>query len=183
MSAKSSDSAAYTINKKPMGIDIKSFETVFKQNFVALTAYCNKFVKDTEEAKDLAHRAFMKVWEKREAIPEGSNIRALIYKIAHNLSINYIRDHKKFCEEDELLTIESENAEADNDIEAAELEAAIVETINQMPEKSKKVFLLSRYERLTNNKIAEQLGISIKTVEAHITTALKLLRKKIFGKE
>ncbi len=164
-----------------MGIDTKTFEAVFKQNLVAVTAYCNKFVRDTEEAKDLAHRSFMKVWEKRAEIPEGSNIKALTYRIAHNLSINYIRDHKRYCDEDELQTVESENSEADNDIRAAELEAAIVDTINNMPEKSKKVFLMSRYDNLTNNKIADTLGISIKTVEAHITTALKLLRKKIFG--
>jgi len=164
-----------------MGIDTKTFETLFKQNFVAVTAYCNKYVRDTEEAKDLAHRAFMKVWEKREAVPEGSNVKALTYRIAHNLSINYIRDHKKFCDEEELQTVESENSDADNDIKAAELEAAVIDTINHMPEKSKKVFLMSRYEQLSYNDIAGQLGVSIKTVEAHITTALKLLRKKIFG--
>ena len=164
-----------------MGIDTKTFETLFKQNFVAVTAYCNKYVRDTEEAKDLAHRAFMKVWEKREAVPEGSNIKALTYRIAHNLSINYIRDHKKFCEEEELQTVESENSDADTDIKAAELEAAVIDTINHMPEKSKKVFLMSRYDQLSNNDIAGKLGVSIKTVEAHITTALKLLRKKIFG--
>ena len=166
-----------------MGIDTKTFETLFKQNFVAVTAYCNKYVRDTEEAKDLAHRAFMKVWEKREAVPEGSNVKALTYRIAHNLSINYIRDHKKFCDEEELLTIESENSDADNDIRAAELEAAVIDTINRMPEKSKKVFLMSRYDQLSYNDIAGQLGVSIKTVEAHISAALKLLRKKIFGKE
>ena len=166
-----------------MGIDTKTFETLFKQNFVAVTAYCNKYVRDTEEAKDLAHRAFMKVWEKREAVPEGSNVKALTYRIAHNLSINYIRDHKKFCDEEELQTVESENSYADNDIKAAELEAAVIDTINHMPEKSKKVFLMSRYDQLSYNDIAGQLGVSIKTVEAHISAALKLLRKKIFGKE
>jgi RNA polymerase sigma-70 factor (ECF subfamily) len=166
-----------------MGIDTKTFETVFKQNFVSVTAYCNKYVRDTEDAKDLAHRAFMKVWEKREEIPEGSNIKALTFRIAHNLSINYIRDHKKFCDEEELQTVESENSDADNDIKAAELEAAVIDTINHMPEKSKKVFLMSRYEQLSYNDIAGQLGVSIKTVEAHISAALKLLRKKIFGKE
>ena len=166
-----------------MGIDTKTFETLFKQNFVAVTTYCNKYVRDTEEAKDLAHRAFMKVWEKREAVPEGSNVKALTYRIAHNLSINYIRDHKKFCDEEELQTVESENSDADNDIKAAELEAAVIDTINHMPEKSKKVFLMSRYEQLSYNDIAGQLGVSIKTVEAHISAALKLLRKKIFGKE
>ena len=166
-----------------MGIDTKTFEQIFKQNFVAITVYCNKYVRDTEDAKDLAHRAFMKVWEKREEIAQGSNVRALLYKIAHNLSVNYLRDHKKFASEDELEAVECENSETSTDIEAAELEAAIIDTINHMPEKSRTVFLMSRYDKLTNTSIADQLGLSIKTVEAHMTAALKMLRKKIWGKE
>ncbi|MCQ2251960.1 MAG: RNA polymerase sigma-70 factor [Bacteroidales bacterium] len=166
-----------------MGINEKDFEIIFKKYFVAITAYCNRFVQDIEDSKDIAHKSFMKVWEKRESIPEGSNIQALLYKIAHNLSINFIRDTKKLCSDEELVFVESENSEADNDIRAAELEAAIVDTINHLPEKSRKIFMMSRYDKLTNNKIAEMLDVSIKTVEAHITTALKTLRLKIFGKE
>lgn len=166
-----------------MGINEKNFEVIFKKYFVAITSYSNRFVQDVEDAKDIAHKAFMKVWEKRDSIPEDSNIQALLYRIAHNLSINFIRDNKKMCTDDELIFMESENSEADNDIQAAEMEAAIVETLNNLPEKSRKIFLLSRYDKLTNNKIAETLDISIKTVEAHITSVLKTLRLKLFGKE
>lgn len=161
----------------------RDFEKLFKEHFVAITIYSRKIVLDTDTAKDLAHRSFVKVWEKRESLPDDSNLKALLYRIAHNLSINYVRDQKKFTTDDTLPTFESENDYADNEIVASELEAAIVDTLKQMPEKSRNVFMLSRYEKLTNNKISEKLGISIKTVEAHITTALKMLRKKIFGKE
>lgn len=166
-----------------MGISEKDFETIFKKYFVAVTSYIVRFVSDVDEAKDIAHKAFMKVWEKREAIPEGSNIPALIYRISHNLSINYIRDNKKFTSTDELPLSETDNHEADSEIQAAELESTIVNTINSLPEKIRRVFVLSRYEKLSNGKIAEQLGLSIKTVEAHITSALKALRLKIYGKE
>jgi len=161
----------------------RDFEKLFKEHFVAITIYSRKIVLDTDTAKDLAHRSFVKVWEKRESLPDDSNLKALLYRIAHNLSINYVRDQKKFTTDDTLPTFESENDYADNEIVASELEAAIVDTLKQMPEKSRNVFMLSRYEKLTNIKISEKLGISIKTVEAHITTALKMLRKKIFGKE
>ncbi len=166
-----------------MGITEKDFEVIFKKYFVAITSYCNHFLNDVDEAKDIAHRAFLKVWEKRDAIPEGSNIPALIYKISHNLSINYIRDNKKFTSNEDLPLTETDNIEADSEIRAAELESAITETINNLPEKIRRVFIMSRYEKLTNGKIAEQLNISVKTVEAHITSALKALRLKIYGKE
>lgn len=166
-----------------MGITEKDFEVIFKKYFVAITSYCNRFVNDVDEAKDIAHKAFLKIWEKRDAIPDGSNIPALLYRISHNLSINYIRDNKKFTSSEELFQEEADSHEADSEIRAAELESTIVSTVNGLPDKIKRVFVLSRYEKLTNNAIAEQLGISIKTVEAHITSALKTLRLKIFGKE
>lgn len=160
----------------------REFEKFFKTNFVPLTVYCTKFVKDTEAAKEIAHKSFIKIWQKRDALAQGSNLKALLYRIGYNLSINYIRDNKKFTSDEDLPLMESENSEADSDIQASELEAAIVETIRQLPEKSRKVFLMSRYDQLPNHTIAEQLSISVKTVEAHITTALKMLRTKIFGK-
>ncbi|MBR4440087.1 MAG: RNA polymerase sigma-70 factor [Bacteroidales bacterium] len=166
-----------------MELSEREFEKLFKDNFVAITIYSKKIVQDTDTAKDLAHRCFVKVWEKRETLPQDSNLKALLYRIARNLSINYVRDHKKFTTDETLPSYESENTYADNDIVASELEAAVVDTLKHMPEKSRTVFMLSRYEKLTNPKISEKLGISIKTVEAHITTALKLLRKKIFGIE
>ncbi|MBR6177471.1 MAG: RNA polymerase sigma-70 factor [Bacteroidales bacterium] len=166
-----------------MQLTERDFEKLFKEQFVSITIYSRKIVQDTDTAKDLAHRCFIKVWEKRESLPDDSNLKALLYRIARNLSINYIRDQKKFTTDETLPLFESENAQADNDIEASELEAAIVDTIKHMPEKSREVFILSRYQKLTNPKISEKLGISIKTVEAHITSALKILRKKIFGKE
>ena len=166
-----------------MQLTERDFEKLFKEHFVSITIYSRKIVQDTDTAKDLAHRSFVKVWEKRDTLPDDSNLKALLYRIAHNLSINYVRDQKKYTTDETLPLFESENSDADNDIVASELEAAIVDTIKHMPEKSREVFILSRYQKLTNPKISEKLGISIKTVEAHITSALKLLRKKIFGKE
>ena len=166
-----------------MGISEKDFEIIFKKYFVAITSYCNHFLGDVDEAKDIAHRAFLKVWEKRDAIPEGNNIPALLYKISHNLSINYLRDNKKFTSNEDIQLQEADSHEADSDIKTAELESAIIETVNNLPDKIKRVFIMSRYDKLSNGQIADQLNISVKTVEAHITTALKALRLKIYGKE
>ncbi|MCQ2973727.1 MAG: RNA polymerase sigma-70 factor [Bacteroidales bacterium] len=162
-----------------MNLNERDFEKLFKDNFLAITIYIKKIIKDSDNAKDIAHRSFIKIWEKRDSLPENSNLKALVYRIAHNLSINFIRDNKKFTDDEMLPMFESENSDTDNDLIASELEATIVNTINSLPEKSRRVFILSRFEKLTNIKISEKLGISIKTVEAHITSALKVLRSKV----
>ena len=160
----------------------KEFEVLFKKYFVSLTLYCTKFVKDTETAKDITHKCFMKIWEKKEKIPDNSNIKSLLYKIAKNLSLNYIRDNKRNISGDEIPDIVEDNSEADTFVQQSELQAQVVDTLNNLPERSKEIFLMSRYENLSNKTISEQLNISIKTVEAHITSTLKTLRMRLFGK-
>ena len=159
------------------------FEKLFKSNFTAITAYCAKTVKDTDAAKDLAHNTFMKIWEKRYDLDYDNNLVPLIYRIARNLSLNYIRDNKKFTDETALTNIEGENNETDAEIETSQTEATIARTIQNMPKKKKKVFIMSRLDGMSNIETAQKLGISIKTVEAHITQALKLLRSKLSVKE
>lgn len=159
----------------------KEFETLFKNNFVPLTIYCTKFVKDTETAKDIVHKGFMNLWERRSQIPSESNVKALLYRIVKNLSLNYLRDSKKNVPGEDFPDVAQDNSEADTDIQASELQAQVVEAVRELPERSREIFLMSRYKDLPNKTISEKLGISIKTVEAHITSTLKTLRMKLLG--
>ena len=160
----------------------KEFETLFKKYFVALTVYSTKFVKDTETAKDIVHKCFMNVWEKKSQIPyDGNNIKALLYRIVKNLSLNYLRDCKKNVPGEDFPDIAQDNSEADTDIQASELQAQVVKAVRELPERSREIFLMSRYKDLPNKTISEKLGISIKTVEAHITSTLKTLKMKLLG--
>lgn len=159
----------------------KEFETLFKKYFVSLTIYSTKFVKDTETARDIVHKSFMNVWEKRDKIPLDSNVKALLYRIVKNLSLNYIRDSKKNFSGEDFPDIAQDNSEADTDIQASELQAQVVEVVRELPERSREIFLMSRYNDLPNKTIAEKLNISVKTVEAHITSTLKTLKMKLLG--
>ena len=158
------------------------FEALFKKYFVALTAYCNKFVKDTETAKDIVHKGFMNLWEKRSQIPDDGNIPALLYRTVRNLSLNYLRDNRRIVSPEEFPEVLDENSSADTAVQAAELEAKIVSAVRGLPERSREIFLMSRYGKMTNKSISEQLKVSVKTVEAHITSTLKTLKACIFGK-
>ena len=90
--------------------------------------------------------------------------------------------NKRNISGDEIPDIVEDNSEADTFVQQSELQAQVVDTLNNLPERSKEIFLMSRYENLSNKTISEQLNISIKTVEAHITSTLKTLRMRLFGK-
>jgi len=95
-----------------------------------------------------------------------------------NRCLNYLRDQKKF--QSQVLDIEGGDidlGEEDLNLEAKELEARIEEALSQLPEKCRQVFEMSRYNGMKYKEIAEELDISPKTVEAHMSKAIKTLRE------
>lgn len=136
-----------------------------------------KYIGDLDESKNIVHEAFIAVWEKFESLPGDTNFRSYLYTAVRNRCLNYIRDRKK------LVAFESvsEKIEAGDEqaIEVAELEKEIELAINTLPEKCRIVFEMSRYEELKYAEIAVKMNISVKTVEAHMSKALSLLRKAL----
>lgn len=160
----------------PKKLDSKEFEIFFKENFRSLTFHAYKYLKDVDLAKDIVHNAFTKLWEKRDEIDSDKNIKSYLFTTVTNLALNYIRDHKKIVNIDEEKSLKNVSENSVDEVENTEIGDAIVKAINKLPDKTKEVFMLSRYENLKNAEVAEKLGISIKTVEAHISKALKELR-------
>ncbi len=167
------------MRNKSFSLDNKSFERYFKQLFPSLTYYAFKIIRDYDTAKDVVHEAFTKLWENRKNIDTQGNVKSYLYRSVHNLSLNYIRDNKKFADIENSPEAGEYPIETGDKIETAELEQAIIETIESMPERMKQVFILSRYEGLTYKEISQKLGISDKTVEVHISRALKILRDNL----
>lgn len=136
-----------------------------------------KYVGDLDESKNIVHEVFIAVWEKFETLPGDTNFRSYLYTAVRNRCLNYIRDRKKQVAFESV----SEEIEADEEqaIEVAELEKEIEMAINTLPEKCRIVFEMSRYEELKYAEIALKMNISVKTVEAHMSKALSLLRKAL----
>jgi len=160
-------------------LDDKNFEKYFKQLFAALTYHSYKVLKDYDLAKDIVHEAFAKLWENRYNISTQGNVKAYLYRTVYNLSINYIRDNKKLQSTENTADSQLGHENFEYKLEFLEMEQAVINAINSMPAKMKKVFVLSRYDGLKYREIAEKLSISIKTVEVHISNALKFLRKRL----
>ena len=159
--------------------DEQAFELLFRKYYVRLCSFANKFLNDPEAAQEIVQDAFTKIWEGREDIDPEDCLNAYIFKITRNLSINKLKRIKVesrytglyrlvYAEPQEYSTLES--------MLTKELEENIAKTINKLPPECRKVFELSRVEGLKYKEIADALQISVKTVEAQMSKALKLLR-------
>ncbi len=160
------------------GLSEKEFEQLFKTYFKPLVNFANKFLNDIDQSKEIVHDVFVRVWEKKHEMDLDNSVKSYIYRSVNNRCLNYIRDNKKFVNHDTT----TEKPYSDNIIEnlnAIEIQAIINRTLDSLPERTKQIFIMSRYDNLKYAEIAEKLGISIKTVEANISKALKELRKNL----
>lgn len=172
--------------KKDRGIqeslaDNKFFEKVFREYFVALSYYALKLVNDHDTAKDIVHQVFINIWEKREDISLDRPIRSYLYTSVHNRCLNHLRDRDKFVDHEAGETgLWSVAGVDDTDImEKEETEARIAGAIAGLPHRCRDVFRLSRFEDRKYAEIAGILNISVKTVEAQMSRALRILRDEL----
>ncbi len=165
--------------------NIKAFEQLFRDLYVPLCAYANKFIDDKDKSEELVQETFYNLWKNRENLNIRISLKSYLYKSVQNSCLLTIQ-HEKVKEKYRLHVLNTGNTEGgkapDKLLEEKELDKNIQETMNKLPERCREIFYLNRYEGLKYREIAEKLSISQKTVEANISKALKLLRKNIGNK-
>ncbi|MBN2890326.1 MAG: RNA polymerase sigma-70 factor [Bacteroidales bacterium] len=154
------------------------FEELFKEYFKPLVNFSNKFLNDIDAAKEVVHDVFVNLWEKRNEIDPEKSIKSYLYTSVNNRSLNFIRDNKKFVR-DEIILQNEQNVENTDTFAESEIQRIIDKTLADLPPKAREVFEMSRYQNLKYREIAEKLGLSQKTVETHMSRALKDLRKNL----
>ena len=148
--------------------------------FVLLNHTYNK-TRNREEAKDIVHEVFARLWANREQIQVTTNLAGFLYTSARNIVLNQVT-HKavegkyfasvlNFSDQPQFVT--------DHRIRENQLIAIIDKEIAQLPAKMREVFELSRKQHLSHKEIAGRLAISEQTVSKHVTNALKVLRVKL----
>lgn len=156
----------------------RAIELLFQQYYAYLCRSAYRILPDRQLVEDLAQEVFIELWRRRNRLRISTSLKAYLRRAAVNKALNYIRDHRKvFLEREEHLPLSDPSPDARLQMEADELQELIDEAIDGLPERCRLVFILSRFEDMTYNEIAAQLGISVKTVENQISKALGLLRE------
>lgn len=157
-----------------------AFDFVIKKYSKNLFAYALSLIHDHDMAKDIVQNVFFNTWRYRKRLKNTHSIKSFLLKSIYNEFINTYNKNRRIMP---LQQAYYENLfVVVKEIENETLQERILilnKAIEKLPPKTRKIFLLSKKEGLTNFEVAEFLNISIKTVESQITKAFKILRKAI----
>lgn len=156
-----------------VAMTIKEFEYLFRQMYLPLGMYALRLVGDADTSEDVVQNAFMKAWEAVESGREIENLRGYMYLAVRNECVSWLRGRKEFVGTEAIPDIDDET------IDTSERDARIWKAIDSLPEKCRQVFLLSKRDGFSNEEIAEEMGISIKTVKNQLTKAFSRLREAL----
>jgi RNA polymerase sigma-70 factor, ECF subfamily len=162
--------------------DESAFEKIFKDNFKKLQSYAITIVGDENVVEEMVQNVFFKLWDRSEKINIQSSIAAYLYRAVYNESCNYLKHQKVkqgFLNYSKHAMSDISTEKASKKVLVTELEQRIKNALNDLPEQCRTVFQLSRFEELKYQQIADTLGISIKTVEAQMGKALRIMRMKL----
>lgn len=151
----------------------REFEIAFRKLYLPLGMYALRLVDDADIAEDLEQDAFMKAWLYVGGGNDVGNFTSFMYRTLRNECLKYLRDRRETLGEDSIPEISEE------EIDTSFRDARIWKAIDGLPEKCREIFLMSKRDGLTNEEIAEELGISIKTVKNQMTKAFSRLREAL----
>lgn len=158
--------------------DKKAFTLLYRKYCRYLYALAYKYLKDTDTAQDAVQQVFLKIWEYRDNLRIEINLKNYLYTMTKNYILNYFRYNKEavMLSYAEAQISQAEEYNIQDIIEQAELTLHLKQAIDHLPPQKRDICLLKVKENITNNEIAERMGLSVNTVKSHYTTAIKLLR-------
>lgn len=166
-------------------VELKSFNQLFTDYQGRFIRFANTYVRDIAVAEDFTIEALMYYWENRHTLETDSNAPAYILTIIKNKCLNYLQHLQVRDEVSEFLQnhatwelntrISSLEACDPKELFTIEAEEIVNKTLASLPKQTRQIFMMSRYENKSHKEIAENLGITTKGVEYHISKALKAL--------
>jgi RNA polymerase sigma-70 factor (ECF subfamily) len=156
----------------------KAFEELYFRYHARLYNFCNRIIRNTQEAEGLVQEIFITIWENREKLDENKSFSGFIFKIARNKIINRIKQklihqvHRKYISDKD-----QNNVDLRTEIESREMMVLIQKSIDTLPEQTKEIFSFSRNDGMTYKEIAQKLNISENVVDHEIRKALQKIRE------
>lgn len=169
---------------------VECFDRLFNKHYVGLLAFVDSYLHNSEEAADIVQAAFVKLWERGEFSRDEHSLKSFLYTTSKNLTLDYLK-HQKIRQIFSDSTYKSYQAteqelimEALRDFNAFEKEEGntavnVKKLVMKLPLSDRHIFILSKYNNLTNQEIADILGISVKTVEKRLKISINFIKKRI----
>lgn len=160
--------------------DEAAYEAIFRQWYAPLVATTAALLRDKGPAEEVVQDVMLELWRRRETLTLEQSLRAYLYQASRNRALNYLRRIRVETRGEPTIIASMPTPEpADSEVREGELRAAIQQAIAGLPDRCREVFELSRIRGLKYNEIATELGISVKTVEAQMGKALRVMREKL----
>jgi len=160
--------------------DHEAFETIFRTHYPQLVSLAESMLRQRATAEEVVQDVLLELWRRRESLVVEESLRAYLFRATRNRVLNEIRHDKVIERSMPYVTVEgSTPPPALSTIVEREIDAAVRDAVSGLPERCREVFELSRGQGLRYAEIAVALGISVKTVEAQMGKALRILREKL----
>ena len=167
----------------------RTFSQLYVEYHSRFVRFANSYVRDMPAAEDIVSDAIIYYWENRNRLPDDTNVPAYLLTAIKNKCLNHlehirVKEHalnalQTHAQWDMDMRIATLSALEPNELYSTEIQDMVNKALRKLPEKTQMIFRKSRFEQLSNREIAANCDMSIKTVEAHITNALKILKKEM----
>jgi RNA polymerase sigma-70 factor (ECF subfamily) len=160
--------------------DAEAFDAIFRAHYAHLVGVAEGMLGDRAAAEEIAQEVMLELWRRRESITLEVSLRAYLFRATRNRALNYIRHERVARRSQPHLVPERAAAPiADAELVQQEIDTALREAMAELPARCREVFELSRVHGLRYAEIARALDISVKTVEAQMGKALRVLRERL----
>ena len=159
--------------------DEVAFRYLFEHYYPSLCLFAKRFIDDRETREDIVQEVFFRLWDKRKQITVMSSAQNYLLTSVRNLCLNYLRRQETQQSFEKSLFDQPEDEEGDRLIQLRELEELLAQTLALMPPEYRLAFELNRMEGKSLDEVAQQMGVSTRTVERYRDKAIALLQTEL----
>jgi RNA polymerase sigma-70 factor (ECF subfamily) len=159
----------------------EAFRMLFEDYYKRLVVFAGKYLDNMESARDIVQDLFMNLYESRTSLTIKTSLKSYLYSSVKHRCLNQLRHEgvKEKYRELAIQAVTAEDPDLEEKMDATELEARIYQIVSGLPEQCRRIYTMSRVENKRNREIAEALNLSVRTVEAQISNALKTLKNNL----